>query len=73
MNTASFLIETSNFYMSFYDNPEGLKKLLALIAEQLIRFTLKQIELIGDALVYPGHAVTSLPLLRNPSMIRESQ
>ena len=46
MNTASFLIETSNFYMSFYDNPEGLKKLLALIAEQLIRFTLKQIELI---------------------------
>jgi hypothetical protein len=59
MNTASFLIETSNFYMSFYDNPEGLKRLLTLIAEQLIRFTLKQMELIGDALVCPGHGFAS--------------
>lgn len=59
MNTASFLIETSNFYTSFYDNPDGLRKLLALIAEQLIRFTLKQMELIGDALVYPGHGFAS--------------
>lgn len=55
MNTASFLIETSNFYMSFYDNPEGLKQLLELISEQLIRFTRRQMELIEDAMVYPGH------------------
>jgi len=59
MNTASFLIETSNFYMSFYDNPEGLRKLLKLIAEQLIRFSIKQTELIGDALVFPGHGFAS--------------
>lgn len=59
MNTASFLIETSNFYMSFYDNPEGLRKLLKLIAEQLIRFSIKQMELIGDALVFPGHGFAS--------------
>jgi hypothetical protein len=59
MNTASFLIETSNFYMAFYDNPDGLKKLLTLIAELLISFTRKQMELIGDALVYPGHGFAS--------------
>jgi Uroporphyrinogen decarboxylase (URO-D) len=59
MNTASFLVETSSFYMSFYDNPDGLKQLLGLIAEQLVRFTLKQVELIGDALVYPGHGFAS--------------
>jgi hypothetical protein len=59
MNTASFLIETSSFYMSFYDNPEGLRQLLDRIAKLLIRFTLKQMELIGDALVYPGHGFAS--------------
>ncbi|MEJ2701223.1 MAG: uroporphyrinogen decarboxylase family protein, partial [Sedimentisphaerales bacterium] len=58
-NTASFLVETSNFYMAFYDNPDGLKKLLALIAELLIGFTRKQMELIGDTLVYPGHGFAS--------------
>lgn len=59
MNTASFLVETSNFYMSFYDNPEGLKRLMSLISEELIRFTRKQMELIGDVLVCPGHGFAS--------------
>jgi len=55
MNVASEIIDINNFFMSFIDNPEGLKKLLALISDLLIDFTKKQVHLIGDALVWPGH------------------
>ena len=59
MNTASFIVETNNFLMSFYDDPEGLKKLLGIINQLLIDFTKKQMELIGDALAKPGHGFAS--------------
>lgn len=59
MDTASFLVESNNFFMSFFDNPEGLKKLLGVITNLLLDFTKKQVELIGDALVKPGHGFAS--------------
>src|SRR3989339_909768 len=58
-NTASLLIDTNNFFMSIIDNPEGVKQLLSIIADLLIDFTNKQIELLGDCRVKPGHAFAS--------------
>ena len=59
MNAASFLIEINNFFMAVYDDPEGLKRLLDTMADLLIEFTRKQRELIGGALVWPGHGFAS--------------
>ncbi|MBE7560745.1 hypothetical protein HS125_18100 [bacterium] len=59
MNAASFLVEINNFFMSVYDDPEGLSRLLSIMADLLIEFTKKQRELIGDALVWPGHGFAS--------------
>jgi len=59
MNAASFLIETNTFYMSFYDNSEGLKKLLGRLNGLLIDFTKQQQKVIGEALVWPGHGFAS--------------
>lgn len=42
-----------------YDNPEKYTKLLSIIVDLLLDFTKKQQELIGDALVYPGHGFAS--------------
>ena len=41
--------------MSPFDNPDGLKKLLGILSDLLIDFMKKQIKMIGDALVLPGH------------------
>jgi hypothetical protein len=58
-NVASYLIETNAYYMSVFDCPEELKQLLDRITELGIQFTRKQQELIGDALVNPGHGFAS--------------
>lgn len=55
MDTASYLIDINNLLMSPFDNPEGLKKLLDILSDLLIDFMKKQIEMIGDVLVLPGH------------------
>jgi hypothetical protein len=59
LNAASFLIETNSFYMELFDNPEGMEKLLSLITDLTLDFSRKQKELIGDALVLPGHGFPS--------------
>ncbi len=59
MNAASFLIEINNFFMSVYDDPDGMKRLLDIMADLLIDFTRRQRALIGDALVWPGHGFAS--------------
>lgn len=58
-NVASYLIETSAFYMSVIDCPEELQRLTDRIAELNINFTRKQMELLADALVSPGHGFAS--------------
>ncbi|NOY60556.1 MAG: hypothetical protein GXO75_16725, partial [Calditrichaeota bacterium] len=55
LNAASFLIETNSFYMEMFDHPDEMKKLLSIITDLTIDFTKKQMDLIGDALVLPGH------------------
>lgn len=59
LNIASYLIPMDKLFLEMYDNPEGYKKLLSVITGLLIDFTGKQQELIGDALVYPGHGFAS--------------
>jgi hypothetical protein len=41
------------------ENPDGINHLLSIIADLLIEFTKKQADLIGDALVWPGHGFPS--------------
>jgi hypothetical protein len=59
LNAASFLIETNSFYMELFDNPEGMQKLLSIITDLTIDFTRKQEDILGDALVWPGHGFPS--------------
>jgi hypothetical protein len=59
LNTASLIIDNNSLFMSFFDCPGDLKKLLQVITDLLIGFTEKQIELIGESLVYPGHGFAS--------------
>ena len=59
LNIASCLIPMDKLFLEMYDNPEGYKKLLSIITKLLIDFTRKQQELIGDAIVYPGHGFAS--------------
>ncbi len=54
--------------MSFFDCPDDLKKLLHTITDLLIDFTQKQIALIGDSLVYPGHGFASSTVFRGLGM-----
>jgi len=55
MNTASNLVSINDLMMEIFDNPDGVSELLNRIADLLADFTHKQAELIGDALVWPGH------------------
>jgi len=59
LNAASFLINSDIFFLEMITNPEGMKKLLTRIMTLNITFTQKQIQLIGDALVLPGHGFAS--------------
>jgi hypothetical protein len=59
-NITSYIIDTNNFYMEIYDNPDKLQELQSIITELSIDFNKKQIDLIGnDLLVWPGHGFTS--------------
>ncbi len=59
LNAASFLIETNNFYLSFYEEPEKLKEMIAKLSNLSLEFCQKQFTLIGDAIALPGHGFAS--------------
>ena len=59
IDNASLIIEINNYLMSFYDDPEGLKKLFDKMVDLSIDFTRKQVEMIGEPLVWPGHGFAS--------------
>lgn len=48
LDTAMIIWEQSDFFESFYESPEVLHKLLTNIADIIISFSKKQIELIGE-------------------------
>ena len=68
LNTASLIIDNNSLFMSFFDCPDDLKKLLQVITDLLVDFTKKQIELIGTPLVYPGHGFASSTVFKGLGM-----
>ncbi|QEN09583.1 hypothetical protein EXM22_16935 [Oceanispirochaeta crateris] len=56
---SSYILEASSFMFEMYDHPEDLKELMSLISELEMEFLQKQMDLIGDALVKPGHGFAS--------------
>lgn len=59
INVAGELFDTNSYYMAFYEAPQRLKMILESVADTMIAFTRKQSELIGEALVQPGHGFAS--------------
>ena len=59
LNTLSNIIDSSQFYMDFYLDPESMKQAMDRTADLLIDFIRAQQQLIGDALVKPGHGFAS--------------
>jgi hypothetical protein len=58
-NNATYVVETSNFLISMIMEPEKVLKFLDMIAGLEIDFYREQENLIGDALVRPGHGFAS--------------
>jgi hypothetical protein len=56
---SSYILEASNFMFEMYDHPDDLKEFLDLLVDLETEFLQKQIDLIGDALVKPGHGFAS--------------
>ena len=59
LNTLSNIIDSNQFYMDFYLDPDSMKKAMDHTADLLIDFTRAQQRLIGDALAKPGHGFAS--------------
>lgn len=59
LNTLSNIIDSSQFYVDFYLDPDAMKQAMERTADLLIDFTREQQKLIGDALVKPGHGFAS--------------
>jgi len=59
LNAAAGMVEMSRFFLDFMDDPESVRRLLNRLADALIEFTRHQLQVIGDALVWPGHGFAS--------------
>ncbi|MFT3781364.1 MAG: uroporphyrinogen decarboxylase family protein [Nibricoccus sp.] len=59
INAAGGLVDVSQFLASFYEEPERVQEILRVISDELIDFTKKQSELIGNLLARPGHGFAS--------------
>lgn len=53
------IVETSQFLMGLHEEPEKVHALLKAAADVAIRFTQRQSDMIGTALVKPGHGFAS--------------
>lgn len=72
LNTLSNVIESNQFYMDFYMDPESMSLALDKCADLLIDFTKIQRSIIGDALVKPGHGFASSRLFEGMGMSDDS-
>jgi len=59
INVAGGLVDITQFLMLLHDDPERAKAILSVLADEVIRFTKIQSELIGSALARPGHGFAS--------------
>jgi len=59
LNVAAGMVEMSRFFLDFMDDPASVRTLLDRVADVLIGFTRLQRQVIGEALVWPGHGFAS--------------
>ncbi|MBQ9201227.1 MAG: hypothetical protein IJ154_02490 [Bacteroidales bacterium] len=59
LNTLSNIIDTSQFYLDFCLDPDSMQAAMDRTADLTVDFVRKQTEMIGDALVKPGHGFSS--------------
>jgi hypothetical protein len=59
INAAGGLVDVSQFLLALHDYPAKAKAILSALTDEVIRFTRIQSDLIGDALVRPGHGFAS--------------
>ncbi len=59
LNTASYIVDSTNFMMDLVINPDPFKQLLDRVADLTIAFTRKQLELLQPVVVWPGHGFPS--------------
>lgn len=59
LNTVSNIIDSNQFYLDFYDNPEAMAVAMNRTADLLIDYTREQQAIIGEALARPGHGFAS--------------
>ncbi len=59
LNVAGGLVDIGQFLLLMHDEPERARDILSALADEVIRFTKFQSELIGQALARPGHGFAS--------------
>ncbi|MCL2344150.1 MAG: uroporphyrinogen decarboxylase family protein [Firmicutes bacterium] len=59
LNMLSYLMPTTELFMEFYSDREGLRQAAARVADLLTDFLREQAKLIGGALAKPGHGFAS--------------
>ncbi|MCX7723573.1 MAG: uroporphyrinogen decarboxylase family protein, partial [Verrucomicrobiae bacterium] len=59
INAVGGLVEITEFFMAMRQEPDRAKTVLSALADEIIRFTKVQTELIGPALARPGHGFAS--------------
>lgn len=59
LNVASNIVDSNQFYIDFYLDPDNTLKALDRIADLMIDYTHIQQQLIGDCLAKPGHGFAS--------------
>ncbi|MBN2306300.1 MAG: hypothetical protein JXQ72_17590, partial [Anaerolineae bacterium] len=59
LDVGTEIISTTAFMMGFLTDPDRIRRILAVLTDTLIAFTLRQSVLIGDRLARPGHGFAS--------------
>ncbi|MDD3338677.1 MAG: uroporphyrinogen decarboxylase family protein [Lachnospiraceae bacterium] len=68
LNMLSYLMPITDLFMEIYDDPDTVKAAANRVAELLVDFLKKQEEIIGDALVKPGHGFASSRVFKGAGM-----
>ena len=71
-NTTMMLVQSASLLMETLSDPEGVRKLVDRVTGLLDEFNRRQIELIGDAMVCPGHGFASSRVFRGLGMSDDS-
>lgn len=64
LNAVTGLVDTSEFFLAMHDQPDRVKAVLSVLADEIIRFTKIQSALLGPVLARPGHGFASARVAR---------